>query len=97
MKALLYTTVLDTEHIPTYEALSYTWGSQADPASIDVKTATETEVEALLSEHDESPKEAVPGIRVSELEVQAFGTLSVTQNLRTALPYLRLRDRPRAL
>jgi hypothetical protein len=51
----------------------------------------------LLSDHDKLIEEAVPEASVSDFDYERFGTLSVTQNLRTALPYLRLRDRPRML
>jgi len=54
------------DHTPTFEAVSYTWGSSENPVDI------------FIGNSDNK-------------------TLSITQNLAEALPYLRFEDKPRVL
>lgn len=99
LKGLLYTTTLDAKHTPTYEALSYAWGTQVDPESVDIQTASGAEVAdlELTLDCDEAQKSVVSSTAVSVRETQTFGTVPVTRNLATLLPYLRLPDRSRTL
>ena len=80
------TVVLTKEHIPQYEALSYVWGSAENPIDIIVKDGelAHPETFSLL---DRSTQR--------RLEAYIQGTISVTQNLAIALPYLRKEDKPR--
>ena len=80
------TVVLTRERIPQYEALSYVWGSKENPVDISVKIR--------------NPKRSklYPSLgrkRWRGLKACSLATISVTQNLATALPYLRKRDKPR--
>ena len=82
----LETVILSDNHIPQFEALSYVWGSTENPMDISVKAR--------------KPKRSKPfslqgRSRRRRLEVCSYGTISVTQNLATALPYLRREDKPR--
>ena len=83
------TVVLTKEHTPQYEALSYVWGSPENPVDISVK-AWNPERSNLL------PSLALSRRR-SLVEASMHGTISVTQNLATALPYLRKEDKLRVL
>ena len=80
------TVVLTKKHTPRYEALSYVWGSKEDPVDIVVKAAelAHREIFSLLDPNTQR-----------WLEACSLGTISVTQNLATALPYLRQQDKPR--
>ena len=85
----LETVTLTKKHIPQYEALSYVWGSPENRVDISVK-AWNPERSNLL------PSLALSRRR-SLVEASMHGTISVTQNLATALPYLRKEDKPRVL
>ena len=82
------TVVLTKEHIPQYEALSYVWGSPENPMDISVKARKPKRSKSVS---------LLGRSRRRRLEACSHGTISVTQNLTTALPYLRMRDRPRVL
>ena len=82
----LKTVILTKEHIPQFEALSYVWGSKENPINIFVKARKPKRSKSypLLDRKRRRRPEAC-----------SHGTISVTQNLVTALPYLRKEDRPR--
>ena len=80
------TVVLTKECIPQYEALSYVWGTKENPVDISVKarkTKRSKSYPMLGRRRWWRPK------------VCSLGTISVTQNLATALPYLRKQETPR--
>ena len=82
------TVVLTKEHTPQYEALSYVWGSKKNPVDISVKAWNP----------ERSKSFSLLGLsRWRSLEASMHGTISVTQNLATALPYLRKEDESRVL
>ena len=83
---IIETAVLTKEHIPQYEALSYAWGSKENPVDITV-TARQLECSKLSSWLGRS--------RRRRFAARSLGTISVTQNLASALPYLRKKDKPR--
>ena len=74
------TVVLTKEHTPQYEALSYVWSPEENPIDISVKAgaAKHSETFSLLDHSIEQ-----------RLDTCILGTISVTQNLATALSYLR--------
>lgn len=49
VQGLLLSRPLTTEDFPSYEALSYTWGSPEDPKDIAIRTTDAGEVALLLS------------------------------------------------
>ena len=80
------TVILTKTHNPHYEALSYVWGSKENPVDISVEARRPKRSKSypmLGRRRRRRPKAC------------SLGTISVTQNLATALPYLRKRDRPR--
>ena len=80
------TVVLTKEHTPQYEALSYVWGSKENLMNISVKARKPTRLK---------PFSLLGRSRRRRLEACSHGTIFVTQNLATALPYLRKEDEPR--
>ena len=80
------TVVLTKTNTPRYEALSYVWGSPENPVDISIK-ARKLKCSKSSSSLGRS--------RRRRLEAWTHSTISVTQNLATALPYLRKRDKPR--
>ena len=80
------TVILTKKHIPRYEALSYVWGSKENPVDISVK--------ARKTKHSKSDP-MLGRRRRRRHKACSLGTISATQNLATALPYLRKRDKPR--
>lgn len=106
IQALLFTTVLTREDYPDYEALSYVWGSQEDPVSIAIRTATTRDIYRLFGSNNGFKQRSFEGkgseqsaewTLSSRSWAQHFGRVSVTQNLACALPYLRLKSKVRAL
>lgn len=109
VQGLLFNRRLTKENFPSYEALSYAWGSEEYPLDIAIRTTDVQEAMLLLNSTDNIPssrgyrrskiKEIISSIKSqilpSKLGLSRFDKLSVTQNLGRALPYLRLRDRPR--
>ena len=82
----LKTVTLTKEHTPQYEALSYVWGSPENPIDISVKAGAPEHPETFsLLDHSTERR----------LDTYIQGTISVTQNLATALPYLRKEDESR--
>ena len=80
------TVILTKGHYPQYEALSYVWGSKENPVDISVKA------------RKPKPSKSYPMLgrrRRRRHNACSHGTISVTQNLATALPYLRKEDKPR--
>jgi len=85
---IIETAVLTKEHNPQYEALSYAWGSKGNPVDVSV----------TARQPDRSKSFSLLGwSRRRRLVACSWGTISVTQNLATALPYLRNRYKPRVL
>ena len=80
------TVVLTKEDTPQYEALSYVWGSTEYPTVISVKARDPIRSKSFS---------LFGRSRRRRLEACSHGTISVTQNLATALPYLRKEDKPR--
>ena len=80
------TVILTKKYIPHYEALSYVWGSKENPVDISVKARKTKRSKSypMLGRRRRRRHKAC-----------SHGTLSVTQNLATALPYLRKQDTPR--
>ncbi len=82
----LETVILTKKHTPQFEALSYVWGSTENPMDVSVKARKPKRSKSyplLGRKRRRRPKAC------------SHGTISVTQNLATALPYLRKRDKPR--
>ena len=78
----LQTTVLDGQRVPTYEALSYAWGSTEQPSEIKV------------ARHQEDQ----PLMKLSEVSTASvYDDLAVTRNLGEALRYLRWKEEARVL
>ncbi|KAL8849519.1 MAG: hypothetical protein Q9221_005526 [Calogaya cf. arnoldii] len=78
----LQTTVLDWQRVPTYEALSYAWGSTEQPSEIKV------------ARHQEDQ----PLMKLSEVSTASvYDDLAVTRNLGEALRYLRWKEEARVL
>ena len=77
------TMILTKEDTPQYEALSYVWGSEEDPVDILVEARKPNRSSSLRLS------------RRRRLAACSLGIISVTQNLATALPYLRKLDKPR--
>ena len=80
------TVVLVKNNTPQYEALSYVWGSTENPGDISVKRRRRKRPKSLPLRSRSQRR---------RLEACSHGTISVTQNLATALPYLRKEDIPR--
>lgn len=76
---------LTQNHVPQFEALSYAWGSVESPVKIFIDRRRSSK--RLLRRAN-----VRPGATPADLR-----TLAVTQNLATALRYLRYRDRKRVL
>ena len=81
------TVILTKKHVPKYEALSYVWGSPENPMDVSVKARKPKRPKSFS---------LLGRSRRRRLEAYSHGTISVTQNLATALPYLRKEDKPRA-
>ena len=79
--------LLEEPRIPQFEALSYTWGSTESPINI------------FIDEEKRTSSIRRPQKKASRLGATCVNprTLAVTQNLATALRYLRYDDRPRVL
>ena len=77
------TVILTKEDTPQYEALSYVWGSEEDPVDILVEARKPNRSSSLRLS------------RRRRLPACSLGIISVTQDLATALPYLRKVDKPR--
>lgn len=73
---------------PQYEVLSYAWASPLEPVDVAIGT-----IEGSIQEVFDYFINA----RTFPASYQTFSKVSVTQNLGRALPFLRLRDRPRVL
>ncbi len=92
------TTVLNKDHVPQFEALSYAWGSSETPAKLFISQKKRRSPRRL-------PQRAARKLAVRRLAAHRLTgtapadarTLAVTQNLATALRYLRYGDRPRVL
>ena len=82
----LETVILTKKHTPQFEALSYVWGSKDKPVDISVQ--------AREPERSE-PFSLLRLSRRRRLAACSLGTISVTRDLATALPYLRKRDKTR--
>ena len=82
----LETVILTKENTPQYEALSYVWGSKENPMDITVKARKPKRPKSFS---------LLGRSRRRRLEACSPGTISVTQNLAIALPYLRKEDKPR--
>ena len=87
----IQTTILDQDHHPEYEAVSYAWGSSGSPEAVIVVAPSEAQHSRQLPsllERRESRKET---------NVSPLGNLYVTKNLATALRYLRRPNESRHL
>ncbi|MCJ1249510.1 hypothetical protein MMC30_006735 [Trapelia coarctata] len=75
--------VFSLDDRPQYEALSYTWGDESNPSVIEV----------YLSK----PLPRTSSLSVHQIEASSSGSLQITNNLHTALQYLRYVDKERIL
>lgn len=89
------------EHQPAYEALSYTWGSEDRPCSVNIDNGSQ------FVEHRQSrgstqtsrnqPEEPVGAISDPAIGEKDSVTISTTSNLDVALRYLRYQTQPRVI
>ncbi len=86
-------TVLSEVHVPQFEALSYAWGSFEGPARICISHKKRRSLRSLL----QRAARRLAAHRLAGTALEDLQALAVTQNLATALRYLRYDDRPRVL
>ena len=86
----IHKVALTAESPPIYEALSYVWGSTDDPVDIEIERSRKDKL---------YPCGCLPFRRhlARNPASSRNDTLSITQNLATALPYLRYKDKIRIL
>lgn len=107
LEVLLYTRSSSQDVTLSYEAVSYAWGSTENLVGISVTTASHGDIEQLFSQDSTHPFEhhdnevstsyVKPAKVKNTLKTSNQREVLVTQNLSRALPYLRLRYRPRVL
>ncbi|KAI4203602.1 MAG: hypothetical protein LQ346_001749 [Caloplaca aetnensis] len=96
IRVTLKNVTLDPNSPPSYEALSYTWGSAQDKVPIRIKTAqtAETIRSAISGPTNHSTNEFASSTQ--QLDRQ-YNFLEVTQNLAVALEHLQYDQEPRVL
>jgi hypothetical protein len=81
--------ILSEQYQPDYEALSYVWGSTEDPEAISIAYRNELGGRARPARVGGSGAASVSESLSWDTDHSIYKTLSVTQNLSTALRYLR--------
>ncbi|KAL8905664.1 MAG: hypothetical protein Q9207_002478 [Kuettlingeria erythrocarpa] len=93
IRVTLKNVTLNPKSPPSYEALSYAWGSAQDKVPIQIRTA-----EGIKGTLSESIRRLSKRYRLSTHQVDwRYSSLEVTRNLAVALEHLRYDHKPRAL